>query len=48
MTEISRLTGGNDAIELDFVEREATPIELMQLASSIFRRIIAFKYCFYS
>ena len=32
MTEISRLTGGSDAIELDFVEREATSIELMELA----------------
>ena len=32
MTEISRLNGGSDAIELDFVEREATSIEMMELA----------------
>jgi transposase-like protein len=32
MTEISRLSGGSDAIELDFVEREATSIEIMELA----------------
>ena len=32
MTEISRLSGGSDAIELDFVEREATSIEMMELA----------------
>ena len=32
MTEISRLTGGSDPIELDFVEREATSIEIMELA----------------
>ena len=32
MTEISRLSGGSDAIELDFVEREATPTEIMELA----------------
>jgi transposase-like protein len=33
MNEISRLSGGSDAIELEFVEREATPIELMELAN---------------
>ena len=32
MTEISRLSGDRDAIELDFVEREATSIEMMELA----------------
>ena len=32
MPEISRLSGGSDAIELEFVEREATPTELMELA----------------
>ena len=32
MNEISRLSGGIDAIELDFVEREATPTEIMELA----------------
>jgi len=32
MTEISRLNGGSDPIELDFVEREATLIEIMELA----------------
>ena len=32
MTEISRLNCGSDAIELDFVEREATSIEIMELA----------------
>jgi transposase-like protein len=32
MTEISRLTGGSDAIEVDFGEREATSIEIMELA----------------
>ena len=32
MHEVSRLDGGSDAIELDFVEREATLIEIMQLA----------------
>ena len=32
MTEITRLSGGSDAIELDFVEREATSIEMMELA----------------
>ena len=32
MHEISRLNGGSDAIELDFVEREATSIEIMELA----------------
>jgi transposase-like protein len=32
MTEISRLNGASDAIELDFVEREATSIEIMELA----------------
>jgi len=31
MPEISRLTGGNDWIELEFVEREETPRELMKL-----------------
>jgi hypothetical protein len=29
MHEISRLSSGSDAIELDFVEREATSIEIM-------------------
>jgi len=32
MPEIARLSGGSDAIELEFVEREATPTELMELA----------------
>ena len=32
MDEIARLSGGSDAIELEFVEREATPTELMELA----------------
>lgn len=32
MPEIARLNGVNDAIELDFVEREATPKEMMELA----------------
>jgi transposase-like protein len=32
MTEISRLSGGSDTIELEFVKREATPPELMGLA----------------
>lgn len=32
MDETSRLSGGSDAIELDFVEREATPTEMMELA----------------
>ena len=32
MREISRLSGGSDPIELDFVEREATSIEMMELA----------------
>ncbi|AKH98006.1 IS240-type transposase [Halanaeroarchaeum sulfurireducens] len=32
MPEISRLNGSNDAIELDFVERKATPKEMMELA----------------
>ena len=32
MREISRLSGGSDPIELDFVEREATSIEIMELA----------------
>ena len=32
MTEISRLSGGSDPIELDFVERDATSIEIMELA----------------
>ena len=32
MQEISRLSGSNNAIELDFVEREATPKEMMELA----------------
>ena len=31
MPEIARLSGSNDAIELDFVEREATPKEMMEL-----------------
>ena len=31
MSEISRLNGGSDPIELDFVEREATSIEMMEL-----------------
>jgi transposase-like protein len=32
MHEISRLTGGSDAIELDLGKREATSIEIMELA----------------
>ena len=32
MTEISRLNSTSDAIELDFVQREATSIEIMDLA----------------
>jgi transposase-like protein len=32
MHKISRLSGGSDGIELDFVEREATPIEIMEHA----------------
>lgn len=32
MPEIARLSGGSDAIELGFVEREATPTEMMELA----------------
>ena len=32
MHEISRLSGGSDATELDFVEQEATSIEMMELA----------------
>ena len=32
MPEISRLNGTNDAIQLDFVERETTPKEMMELA----------------
>ena len=32
MHEISRLSGGSDAIELDFAEREATSIGMMELA----------------
>lgn len=32
MNEIDRLGGGSDAIELDFVERESTPTEMMKLA----------------
>ena len=31
MAEIARLSGRSDWIELDFVERERTPSELMQL-----------------
>jgi len=31
MAEITRLSGRNDWIKLDFVERERTPSELMQL-----------------
>lgn len=31
MAEITRLSGRSDWIELDFVERERTPIELMKL-----------------
>jgi hypothetical protein len=31
MAEITRLSGRSDWIELDFVERERTPSELMQL-----------------
>jgi len=32
MAEITRLSGRSDWIELDFVERERTPSELMQLS----------------
>ncbi len=32
MVEIARLNRGSDAIELEFVEREATPTEVMELA----------------
>ncbi|MFB6114492.1 MAG: IS6 family transposase, partial [Halodesulfurarchaeum sp.] len=32
MPEISRLNVSKDAIQLDFVEREATPKEMMELA----------------
>jgi transposase-like protein len=32
MTEISRFNGGSDPIKLDFVEREATSIEIMEVA----------------
>jgi transposase-like protein len=35
MIEISRLSGGSDAIELDIVEREATSIEIMELAINL-------------
>jgi len=31
MAKITRLSGRSDWIELDFVERERTPSELMQL-----------------
>ena len=31
MAEIARLSGRSDWIELDFVERERTPSELMEL-----------------
>ena len=31
MAEITRLSGHSDWIELDFVERERTPSELMKL-----------------
>jgi putative transposase len=31
MAEITRLSGRSDWIELDFVERERTPSELMKL-----------------
>jgi transposase-like protein len=32
LDEIARLSGGSDAIKVEFVEREATPTELMELA----------------
>jgi putative transposase len=32
MPEIGRLNSGSDAIEVSFVEREATPTELMELS----------------
>jgi putative transposase len=31
MTEIARLSGCSDWIDLDFVERERTPSELMEI-----------------
>jgi len=31
MAEIARLTGPSDRIDLDFVERERTPSQLMKL-----------------
>ena len=37
MTEIIRLNGGMDPIELEFVEREATSIEIMELAIHLHR-----------
>lgn len=36
MPELSRLSGGSDAIELEFLEREATPTEIMQLGSHLY------------
>ena len=36
MHEISRLTGGSDPIELDFMEREATSIEMIELAIHLY------------
>ena len=35
MTEISRLSGGSDAIEFEFVKREATLTAIMELAIRI-------------
>jgi hypothetical protein len=31
MAEITRLSGGSDCMELEFVDREATPAPLMKL-----------------
>ena len=36
MTEIARFTGGGDAIELNFVDRIHTPIDLMEYAVELY------------
>ncbi len=37
MPEITRLSGNNDLIDLDFVERERTPQQAMNLGIQMYR-----------
>jgi len=49
MPEISRLSGGSDCFELDFLEREATPEPAMKLGIRLHLTELSLSYTvFYS